>query len=65
MEICEIWRIFEKFIKQIWKRIIVYCYQNGLDALKIASKKVVHKAAEAMCILGNKIGDKIVKPKFS
>ena len=35
-----------------------------LAALKTASKKVVHKAAEAMGeFLRNKIADKIVKPK--
>ena len=36
----------------------------GLDAFKSASRKVVHKAAEATDeFLGNKIADKIVKPK--
>ena len=36
---------------------------TGLDALKIASKKVVHKAAEATGDIGNKIADKVVKSK--
>ena len=37
---------------------------TGLDALKSASKKVVHKAAEATGeFIGRKIVDKIVKPK--
>ena len=38
---------------------------TGLDALKAASKKVVHKAAEATGeFIGNKkIADNIVKPK--
>ena len=37
---------------------------TGLAALKTASKKVVHKAAEATGeFLRNKIADKIVKPK--
>ena len=33
---------------------------NGLDALKTAFKKVVHKTRE---FLGERITDKIVKPK--
>ena len=38
----------------------------GLDALKTASKKEIHKAAEATAkFIGNKIADKIVKPKHS
>ena len=38
--------------------------KTGLDALKTATKKVAHKAAEAKGkFIGNKIGDKIVKPK--
>ena len=36
----------------------------GLDALKIAARKVPHKAAEATDeFIENKIADKIVKPK--
>ena len=36
----------------------------GLDALKTASKKVVHKVAEAISeFIGNKIADKILKPE--
>ena len=37
---------------------------TGLDALKTASKKIVHKVAEGTCeFIGNKIADKIVKAK--
>ena len=36
---------------------------TGLDALKSASKKVVHKAAEATGDIGNKIADKKRKKK--
>ena len=37
---------------------------TGLNSLKTASKKVIHKAAEAACeFIGNKIAAKIVKPK--
>ena len=37
--------------------------ENGLDALKNAPKKVVHKAAEETIeFIGNKIPDKIVSP---
>ena len=36
---------------------------RGLNALKTASKKIVHKAVEATGeFIGNKITDKIVKP---
>ena len=35
---------------------------TGLDSLKTASTKLVHKAAEATCeFIGNKIADKIIK----
>ena len=38
---------------------------TGLDTLKIASKKVVHKAAKtAGKFIGNKIADKSVKRKY-
>ena len=38
--------------------------KTGLHALKTALKKVVHKAAEATGeFIGNKVADKIVKPK--
>ena len=38
--------------------------KTGLDALKTVSKRVVHKAAEsAGDFIGNKIVNKIVKPK--
>ena len=38
---------------------------TGFDALKTASKKVVHKAAETIGeFIGNKIVDKIVKTKY-
>ena len=36
----------------------------GLDAAKVASKKVVHKTVEATGeLIGNKIAEKIEKPK--
>ena len=38
--------------------------KTGLDALKTATKKVAHKAAKATGeFIGNKIANKIVKPK--
>ena len=38
--------------------------RTGLDALKTISKNEVHKAGEATGkIIGNKIADKILKPK--
>ena len=37
--------------------------KTGLDALRTASKKVVHKAVKATGeFIGNEIADKIVKP---
>ena len=39
-------------------------FDTGVDALKTASKKVVHKATEATGeFIGNKIANKILKPK--
>ena len=39
--------------------------KTGLDALETASKKVWHKASEATGeFIGNKIANKIVKPKL-
>ena len=38
--------------------------KTGLDALKTASRKVVHKSVKATGeFIGNKIADKVVKPK--
>ena len=40
--------------------------KRGLDALKTASKKAVHKAAEATGeIIGSNVAVKIVKPNLS
>ena len=40
--------------------------KQKLDALKTVCKKVVHKAAEATDrFMGNKIADKIMKPKLA
>ena len=45
------------------KQLLDTAAKTGLDALKTASQKVVHKAAEATGdFIGNKIVDKIVKP---
>ena len=46
------------------KQLLDTATKTGLDALKTASKKLVHKAAEATGeFIGNKIADKITKPK--
>ena len=51
----------------IVRKYVKYLFRTGLDALKAASKKVVHKvhkSAEATGkVIGNKIADNIVKPK--
>ena len=49
--------------KKYRKQLLDIATKTGLDALKIAPKKVVHKAAEATGeFVGKKIADKIVKP---
>ena len=56
--------IYKKFIQQIWKKILDSATKTGLDAAKTASKKVVHKTVEATGeLIGNKIDEKVVKPK--
>ena len=46
------------------KQLLDTATKTKLDAPKTASKKVVHKAAEATGeFIGNKIADKIEKPK--
>ena len=47
---------FLSFAKKYKKQLL----DTGLDSLKTASKKVAHKTGE---FVGNKIPDKIVKPK--
>ena len=55
---------FLSFARTFSKKYRKQLLNPGLDALKAASKKVVHKAAEAKGeFIGNKIADKIVKPK--
>ena len=47
------------------KALLDVATKVGLDPLKTASKKVVHKATEETGgFIGNKIADKIVKPKL-
>ena len=59
-----IFLIYKKFIQQIWKKIFYSATKTGLDAAKTASKKVVHKTVEATGeLIGNKIDEKVVKPK--
>ena len=46
------------------KKLLDTATKTGLDATKTTSKKVVHKIAEATGeFLGNKIAEKVVKPK--
>ena len=45
------------------KQFLDTAAETGLDALKTASKKVVHEAVKTTGeFIGNKIADKIVKP---
>ena len=59
---------FVSFVKNLYnkhrKKIMNTAINSGLDAVKTASKKLVHKAAEAIGeFIGNKNADKIVKSK--
>ena len=56
---------FKKSIQQIWKRkLLKTVSKTRLDAARFASKKLVHKTAEATGELrGNKLAEKIVTPK--
>ena len=45
------------------KKLLDTATKTGLDAVKTASNKVVHKTAEATGeLIGNKVAEKIVKP---
>ena len=53
-----------KVCKQYGKKLLSTATKRRLDAPKTASKKVVHKTAEATVkLIGNKFAEKIVKPK--
>ena len=50
--------------KKYGKELLDTTTKTGLDAVKTASKKVVHKIAEETeKFVGNKITEKVVKPK--
>ena len=55
---------FLSFARNFPSKYQKYLLNTGIDALKTACKKVVHKAAEATGeFRGNKINEKIEKPK--
>ena len=55
---------FLSFARNFRSKYQKYLLNTGIDALKTACKKVVHKAAEATGeFRGNNINEKIVKPK--
>ena len=55
----------EIYVTNMEKKLLDTATKAGLDYLKTASKKLVHKAAEAAGeFIGNKIADKIVKNLF-
>ena len=55
---------FLSFVRNLSKKYRKQLLDTGLDVLKTASKKVVHKAAEAIDeFVGNNIADKTVKQK--
>ena len=46
------------------KKIVAYCFKNRTRYCKNYFQKVVHELAETMGeLVGNKISEKIVKPK--
>ena len=49
---------FLSFVRNLSKKYGKISLDTGVDALKTASKKVIHKASE---FTRNKIGDKILK----
>ena len=58
---------FRKYVKEYGKKLMDTATKTGVDAAKIASKRVVQKTAVATRdLIGNKIADKITsigKPK--
>ena len=62
MDFCHLREIYvTKMDNNYW----ILLQKSELDALKTASKKLVHKAAEATGeFIGNKLADKIVKTKL-
>ena len=56
----DFYHLQEVYLTNIKKQLL----ETGIDALKNASKKVIHKESEATGeFIGNKIADKIIKPK--
>ena len=62
MDFCHLREIYvTKMDNNYW----ILLQKSELDALKTASKKLVHKAAETTGeFIGNKLADKIVKQNF-
>ena len=56
---CHSWEIYPTNTE---KSVIGYCYKNRFRCCKIAFKKLVHETVTGESI-GNKIAEKIVKPK--
>ena len=55
---------FLSFARNLSNKYGTQLLDTGLDVFKTASKKVIHKAAKVISqFTGNKITDKIVKPK--
>ena len=52
----------KKYLKNLGKKSLDTAAKTGLDTLKSASKKLIHKIAEATLeLIENKIAEKIVK----
>lgn len=66
-KICQrtwIFVIFKKSLQQLQGKLLDTSTKTGLDASKIASRKVVHKTPETTAeLIGNKITGVVVKPK--
>ena len=63
---CKGYEFLSRNLSNKYRKILLdTAAKMGLDTVKPASKKVVHKAAEAIDeFIGNRIADKIVKPKL-
>ena len=63
---CKEYEFLSRNLSNKYRKILLdTAAKTGLDTVKPASKKLVHKAAEAIDeFIGNRIADKIVKPKL-
>ena len=62
---CKGYEFLSRNLSNKYRKILDTAAKTGLDTVKPVAKKVAHKAAEAIDeFIGNRIADKIVKPKL-